>query len=147
MKYDFFIAGRWRNETMVRQVLEAVRASGKTAYCFIENDYKGEKVEFISGQNADTFMKQSESLSQDDALIQKIFETDMKAESASDNFILVFPAGTSSHIEAGVAYGVGKKCYAVGTPEKTESLYMIFDKIFNDVADLSAWLNNSKYVH
>ena len=27
------------------------------------------------------------------------------------------------------AYGMGKKCYAVGIPEKTETLYCIFEKI------------------
>lgn len=144
MKYDFFIAGRWRNEATVREVLNAVRANGKTAYCFIENDYKGEKIEFTAGQDADIFMKKSEALSQNDTLIKKIFETDMKAELNSDNFILVFPAGVSSHIESGVAYGAGKKCYAVGAPEKTEPLYVIFEKIFPDVTSLSTWLEASK---
>lgn len=144
MKYDFFIAGRWRNEAMVREVLEAVRASGKTAYCFIENAYKGEKVEFISGQDADVFMTKSEMLAQNDALIYKIFETDMKAELNSENFLLVFPAGISSHIEAGVAYGAGKKCYAIGKPEKTEPLYSVFEEIFSDVSSLASWLDGSK---
>jgi hypothetical protein len=143
MKYDFFIAGRWRNEGIVREVLETVRASGNTAYCFIENDYKGEKVEFITGKDADKFMQESEVLAQDDKLIKKIFETDMNAELHSQNFLLVFPAGISSHIEAGVAYGAGKKCYAVGIPEKTEPLYTVFETIFPDVQSLKAWLNNS----
>lgn len=125
---------------MVREVLETVRSNSKTAYCFIENKYEGEKIEFISGQDADAFMKKTEILAQDDMLIRKIFKTDMEAELASENFILVFPAGASGHIEAGVAYGAGKKCYAVGTPEKTESLYGIFENIFKDASELSAWL-------
>ena len=129
---------------MVREVLETVRASGNTAYCFIENDYKGEKVEFIAGNDADEFMQKSEVLPQDDALIRKIFEADMNAELDSQNFLLVFPAGISSHIEAGVAYGAGKKCYAVGTPEKTEPLYTVFETIFPDVQSLKSWLENSK---
>lgn len=147
MKYDFFVAGRWRNETMVREVLEVVRASGKTAYCFIENEYKGEKVEFKAHQDPDVFMKMSEALSQNDPLVKKIFETDMTAELASDIFILVFPAGVSGHIEAGVAYGAGKKCYAVGTPEKTESLYRVFEEIFPNVSSLTTWLESSKHIY
>lgn len=143
MRYDFFIAGRWRNEDMVREVLATVRASGNSAYCFIENDYKGEKVEFLPGQDPDVFMKQSEQLSQDDPLIKKIFERDIQAQKAADSFILVLPAGINGHIEAGIAYGAGKKCYAVGTPEKTETLYCLFDRIFPDTTSLSEWLSNS----
>lgn len=145
MKYDFFIAGRWRNEEMVRQVLKVVRDSGKTAYCFIENEYEGEKVEFKAGRDPDTFMKQSEELDQDDPLIKKIFETDMKAQMASDSFLLVFPAGINGHIEAGVSYGAGKRCYAVGTPEKTESLYCIFEKMFDNIDELSSWLGQAAH--
>ena len=40
--------------------------------------------------------------------------------------MLVLPAGKSGHIEAGVAYGLGKKCYAIGEYDATDSLYNIF---------------------
>jgi len=33
----------------------------------------------------------------------------------------------------GIAYGMGKRCYAVGTPEKTETLYCVFTRIFEDL--------------
>lgn len=140
--YNFFIAGRWRNKDNIKPVLDVVRASGKTAYCFIENEYKGEAVEFKIDDDPDAFMKQSEALPQDDPLIRKIFEADITAEREAANFLLVLPAGIAGHIEAGAAYGMGKKCYAVGTLEKTETLYCIFDKIFPDVASLQAWLES-----
>ncbi len=54
----------------------------------------------------------------------------------SDNFLLVLPAGKSAHIEAGIAYGLGKKCYAIGEYEVTDSLYLIFDRIFKDEKEL-----------
>lgn len=139
-KYDFFIAGRWRNRDNVKSVLDAVRASGKTVYCFIENEYKGETVEFTMDDDPDVFMKQSEELPQDDPLIRKIFEADIAAEREAENFLLVLPAGIAGHIEAGAAYGMGKKCYAVGELEKTETLYCMFDKIFPDIKSLQKWL-------
>lgn len=139
-KYDFFVAGRWRNHEAVREVLGIIRASGKTAYCFIENLYEEEKLKFDAGKGVESTMQRLESLSQDDAFIKKIFEIDMSAEKEADNFILVLPAGTSGHIEAGVAYGLGKPCYAVGKPEKTETLYAVFDKIFLTNDDLKEWL-------
>jgi len=129
---------------MIREVLDTVRASSKTAYCFIENAYEGSKIEFHPNQNPDEFMKQTEVLEQSNSLIKEIFYKDMEAEMSAENFLLVFPAGVSGHMEAGVAYGAGKRCYAVGAPEKTETLYCIFEEIFPDVASLSAWLSNSK---
>ena len=138
--YDFFIAGRWRNKDNIKPIVDAVRASGKTAYCFIENTYEGEAVEFSMDDDPDAFMKQSEALSQHDPLIRKIFETDITAEQEADNLLLVLPAGIAGHIEAGIAYGMGKKCYAIGKPEKTETLYCIFEEIFPDITALHAWL-------
>lgn len=142
-KYDYFIAGRWRNKDNIKPILDLVRASGKSTYCFIENSYEGESVEFKIDEDPDIFMKKSEELSQDDPLIRKIFEVDITAEREADNFLLILPAGIAGHIEAGVAYGMGKKCYAIGKLEKTETLYCIFDKIFKDQAELQAWLINN----
>ena len=142
-QYDFFIAGRWRNNVEIKKVLGVVRDNGKTAYCFIENLYENRKVEFSSSDNIEGSMQKLEALPMDDPLITEIFETDMTGEHAADNFLLVLPAGISGHIEAGVAYGLGKKCYAIGVPEKTESLYKIFDQIFPDIKALQAWLNTS----
>jgi hypothetical protein len=139
-KHEFYIAGRWRNKEMITEVVTTIRASRRTAYCFIENEYKGEKIEFKLAGNPDVFMKQSEVLAQDDPLIRKIFEADIAAERDADIFMLVFPAGFASHIEAGVAFGMGKKCYAVGVPEKTETLYCVFEKIFPDIDALKKWL-------
>lgn len=138
--YDFFIAGRWRNKDAIKPVIDVVRASGNTAYCFIENEYTGEDVEFKLDGDPDIFMKQSEELPQNHPLIRKIFENDITAERAAENFLLVLPAGIAGHIEAGVAFGMGKKCYAIGELEKTETLYCIFDKIFPDLATFKNWL-------
>jgi|SRR5579884_3428966 len=139
-KYDFFVAGRWRNYEAVRQVLETIRSTGKTAYCFIDNPYAGEKVSFEQLDAIEETMQRLESLSLDDPHVKNIFEADMSAERDSKNFLLVLPAGISAHIKAGVAYGTGKPCYAVGQPDKTETLYSIFSQIFPNVDALKEWL-------
>lgn len=139
-KYDFFIAGRWRNRDNIQPVLDAVRESGKAAYSFIENEYEGSTFSIKLDGDVDAFMTQSENVPLDDPLIRKIFEADMAAEREADNFLVVFPAGLNAHIEIGIAYGMGKKCYAVGVPEKTETLYCIFDKVFPDLEALREWL-------
>ena len=66
----------------------------------------------------------------------------MAAEREANAFLLVFPAGIAAHVEAGIAYGLGKKCYAIGKLEKTETLYNIFDKIFPDLESFLEWLIN-----
>lgn len=142
-KYDFFVAGRWRNYHEVKQVLDIIRSSGRTAYCFIENLYEGEKVTFRQSDDIEQIMQKLESLDMSDDFIDKVFNTDMEAQKKSENFILVLPAGISGHVEAGVAYGMGNKCYAIGSQEKTETLYKIFDKIFPDKDNLRAWLKTN----
>lgn len=55
----------------------------------------------------------------------------------------MLPAGHAGHIEAGVAYGLGQRGYAVGPVDKTETLYCIFDRMFDDVAELGALLGGA----
>ena len=88
-------------------------------------------------------MQKLESLPKDDEFIKQIFEKDMQAQRESNYFLLVLPAGISGHIEAGASYGMGKKCLAIGIPEKTETLYSIFEEIFQDMKSLDTWLKSS----
>ena len=74
--------------------------------------------------------------------IQTIFKYDMEGLKKSKNLLLVLPAGKSAHIEAGVAYGLGKKCYAIGEYDVTDYLYLIFDKIFANEDELIEFLKN-----
>jgi hypothetical protein len=142
-KFDFFIAGRWRNYPEVKKVLDVVRANGSSAYCFIENLYEGSKVEFKQDSSIEDIMEKLESLPKDDDFVKHIFENDMQAQRDSENFVLVLPAGISGHVEAGAAYGMGKNCYAIGVPEKTETLYGIFDEIFPDIESFEGWLKTN----
>jgi hypothetical protein len=141
-KYDFFIAGRWRNYPEVKKVLDTVRAQNKSAYCFIENLYAGSKIEFKQDASIESIMQKLESLPVDDEFVKQIFENDMQAQRDSANFLLVLPAGISGHIEAGASYGMGKPCYAIGGLEETETLYSIFDQIFPNIESLEDWLKS-----
>ncbi len=35
-KYDYFIAGRWRNRDAINEIVEQLRAAGKTVHSFTE---------------------------------------------------------------------------------------------------------------
>ena len=43
--------------------------------------------------------------------VLKLFNSDLEGEKKSKNLLLVLPAGKAAHIESGIAYGLGKKCY------------------------------------
>lgn len=137
MKYDYFVAGRWRNHTAIREIVEKLRRAGKAVYCFIESEYDAHGIKFENNPNADAeaMIAATERLDdwQTNPTFRKIFETDMQAERESEAFILVLPAGLAAHMEFGAAYGMGKKCYGIGEPEKAETLYLMFDDIFPDV--------------
>ena len=67
---------------------------------------------------------------------------DLDNEKACKNLLLVLPAGKSGHIESGIAYGMGKKCYAIGEFDATDSLYNIFETIFENEHQLEEFLKN-----
>ena len=51
-----------------------------------------------------------------------------------------FIAGKAAHIESGIAYGLGKQCYAIGEYDATDTLYNIFEKIFLNEKELEEFL-------
>ena len=51
--------------------------------------------------------------------------------------ILLLPAGKTSHIEAGIGYGLDKKMILIGEPE-TEPHYLIFDKWHKTIEEFLA---------
>lgn len=137
-KYNFFIAGRARNKENILKICDIFDELKLSYYCFL----KEESYSSYGDENQDVEAKQKEFESYDlkSETVLKIFSKDMEAEKNSDNFLMVLPAGKSGHIEAGVAYGLGKKCYAIGEFDATDSLYNIFEKIFKDEKELKEYL-------
>ena len=132
-KYEFFIAGKFRNKDVIMDICDVFDKRNISNYCFLRNE--------VDYADQEEKQKVFEGLDLNSEPVVKIFESDMEAEKASDNFLLVLPAGKSGHIEAGVAYGMGKKCYAIGEYEGTDSLYHVFDRIFKDKEELEKFLS------
>jgi hypothetical protein len=133
MKYDYFVAGRWRNHRNITPIVEKIRASGKKVYYFVENQYDAYDINAdLEPDDLDAKMTEEEQMKdwRVDPLFRKIFETDMQGLKEAKAIVVVFPIGFSVHMELGAAYGMGKKCYGIGQPEKAETLYFIFDEIF-----------------
>ena len=84
--------------------------------------------------------KEFESLNLKSDVVLNLFHNDLDGEKNSKNLLLVLPAGKAAHIESGIAYGLGKKCYAIGEYETTDTLYNIFDEIFSNETELEQFL-------
>lgn len=136
MKYEYFIASRWRNKEAVLDLAKKMREKGKIVYTFIEGD--GEKYELKDKEgemHPEEFMKLFGKRPQTDPAIREVFQVDMDALQQSEKLILLLPAGKSAHIEAGAAYGMGKECILIGEQKETESLYCIFSMLYKTTDD------------
>lgn len=125
-RLTFFISSRWRNRDTVLDLVAKIRAKGYRVLSFFENPYNKDLV----NDDPEKVMKEWEAMSnwEQNILVKKIFEEDIRSIRKADAVILFLPAGISAHIEIGYAFGLGKKCILIGKPEKTESAYMIFEE-------------------
>jgi hypothetical protein len=126
---NFFVAGSWRNRDAVAEVVDALDGAGAQCYSFVRAQYDDDALSFAAPGGADAARL-------DEPGIRSLFEQDLAALRAADRFVLVLPAGAAAHIETGIAYGLGKPCYAVGPADRSETLYRLFEAMCTDPADL-----------
>ena len=130
---DYTVIGKFRNSNNVRALIAGIRDKGKTCYDFTDKPADPDNPEA-------SFEKQMANLEShkdflNDPVHRYHYERDLAGLKNADTVILLLPAGTSTHIEAGIAFGLGKKIVLIGKPEKPETLYFIFDEYFDTVDD------------
>lgn len=106
-KYEFFIAGKTRNKENILKICDLFDKYNISYYCFLKND-DSMKNYGDTNKSVEENMAIFENLDLKSDAVLKIFKEDLDGEKASRNFLLVLPAGKSGHIEAGIAYGIGK---------------------------------------
>ena len=139
-KYEFFIAGRARNKENILKICDIFDKYNISYYCFLKNEDSwgyGNK-----NQTPEEKQNEFEELDLKSDIVLKLFNTDLEGERNSKNLLLVLPAGNAAHIESGIAYGLGKKCYAIGEYNKTDTLYNIFEEIFENEQNLIEFLKS-----
>ena len=140
-EYEFFIAGKTRNKDNILKICDIFDKYNISYYCFLKNE-ESMKSYAEETKNVEERMKIFEGLDLKSEPVLKIFNEDLEAQKVSKNFLLVLPAGKAGHIEAGISYGMGKKCYAIGEFDATDSLYNIFETIFENEHQLEEFLKN-----
>ena len=71
----------------------------------------------------------------DDEHFKMMFEQDLTWLKTAEKVIVLLPAWISVHIEAGIAYELGKHLILIGKPEKAESLYLIFQEHYDTIEE------------
>lgn len=128
----FFIASPWKNRSEVERLTQELEQLGHSAYSFVKSG-----ANLLTGKPIEAEMKEfSEALMnwKVDDRIAKIAESEVQALRDSDAVILLLPAGDSSHMEAGVGYGMGKRMILIGPVEKPEIIYLLFNHAYLDIS-------------
>ena len=133
-KYEFFIAGRARNKENILKICNLFDKYNISYYCFLKNEKDWGYGN--PNQTPEEKQREFESLGLKSEVVLNLFNSDLNGEKLSKNFLLVLPAGKAAHIEAGIADGLGKKCYAIGEYQTTDTLYNIFETIFANETEL-----------
>lgn len=130
---EFTVIGKFRNKEKVRELIALIRSKGKTCYDFTakaadpsQPDASGEEQMHVLESHPDFL---------NDPIHRHHFETDLAGLQNAQTVVLLLPAGTSAHIEAGIAFGLHKKLILIGEPEKPETLYFIFDEYYKTAED------------
>lgn len=77
---------------------------------------------------------------QDDEHFQTLFQRDLAGLKNADTVILLQPCGLSAHMEAGIAFGLGKPLIMIGQPVKPETLYLMFAERYGSADEFLATL-------
>ncbi|HBI25635.1 MAG: hypothetical protein UT41_C0001G0247 [Candidatus Wolfebacteria bacterium GW2011_GWC2_39_22] len=137
----FFIASPWKNKEQVEELTQELEQLGHTAYSYVQSGSN-----LLTGKPIEDEMKEfSQALTnwKIDDRIGKIAQSEIQALRESDIVILLLPAGDSSHMEAGIGYGMGKRMVLIGPVEKPEIIYTLFNHVY---LDSSSFLKDFSFI-
>jgi hypothetical protein len=131
MKTDYTVVGRIRNHENVEKLVNGIERKGYTCYNFLKTPATPD----TPGLPWEEQVIQLESHPDfwNDQIHHDLFRVDMEGLKNADTFVLLLPAGKAAHMEAGVAYGLGKKLILVGEVESPETLYLMFNEHYSDI--------------
>jgi len=133
---DYTLLSRFRNKEQCELLIEKLLQKGKTCYNFCSKP--------ADPNNADAHpeeqMKVFESVKDfyNNVYFKEVFNEDLEGLKNAEKVILLLPAGTSAHMEAGIAFGLGKPLILIGEPEKPETLYLVFNERYGNMNEFLA---------
>jgi nucleoside 2-deoxyribosyltransferase len=131
MKTDFMVIGRVRNSESVNLLVSGIEDKGYTCYNFLSKATVPEYAHLSRQKQMEILESHADFWN--DPLHKHHYDTDMDGLNNADTVVMLLPAGLAAHMEAGVAYGLGKKLILIGEPEKAETLYLMFSERYSDI--------------
>lgn len=129
METDFIVIGKYRNREKVRELVEQIRVKGNTCYDFTAKPADPGNPNGSGHEQMSALESHPDFYN--DPIHRDHFERDLAGLKGARTVVLLFPAGNSAHVEAGIAFGLGKKLVCIGEPEKPETLYFIFHEHYS----------------
>ena len=130
---DYTVLSKFRNKEKVEYLIEKIREKGKTCYNFCDIPADPNNPDAHPEELAKTFEGVKDFYN--DKHFKYTFEKDLKGLKEAEKVIVLLPAGNSVHIEAGIAFGLGKPLVFIGELEKPESLYLIFQERYGTIEE------------
>ena len=121
---DYTIITKFRNKDNCNLLVKKLQEKGKTCYNFCDMPVDPDNPDGHPEDQMKVFEGAKDFFNDD--YFKEIFERDLEGLKNAEKVIMLLPAGISVHMEAGIAYGLGKPLILIGEPEKPESLYLIF---------------------
>jgi len=128
---DYTIITKFRNKENCNLLIEKLKEKGKTCYNFCDTPADKNNPEAHPEEQMKVFEDTQDFFNNE--YFKKIFEKDLEGLKNAQKVIMLLPAGNSVHLEAGIAYGLGKPLILIGEPEKPESLYLIFKERYKNI--------------
>lgn len=131
MRTDYMVIGRVRNAENMLRLVRGIEEKGFTCYHCLHKPAVAE-AEHLSWREQMNILESHLDF-WNDPNHKNHFDTDMDGLRNAETVVMLLPAGMATHMEAGVAYGLGKKLILVGEVEKPETLYLMFDEHYADI--------------
>ena len=131
--YNYTVLGKFRNKKNVEKLVFELRKRGKSCYNFCDLPANKDNPDIEPEKQMEKF--EAVENFYEDEYYQEIFEKDLRALKNAEKVIVLLPAGNAVHIEAGIAYGLGKPLILIGEPEKPETLYLIFSERYKNIEE------------
>jgi nucleoside 2-deoxyribosyltransferase len=128
---DYTIISKFRNKDNCELLVRKLEEKGKTCYNFCNKPADPKNPDAHPEEQMKNFEGTEDFFNNE--YFKQIFEEDLEGLKNADTVIMLLPAGNSVHIEAGIAYGLGKKLILIGEPEKADSLYLIFQERYRNI--------------
>jgi len=130
---DYTIITKFRNKEKCEFLVNKLKEKGKSCYNFCTKPADPENPEANPEEQMQRFEQTKDFYKNE--YFQEVFEKDLEGLKNANTVIMLLPAGNSVHIEAGIAYGLGKKLILIGEPEKPDSLYLIFKERYKTIEE------------